>query len=175
MVAMHGSMPTETRMARTSALLALLTAIGLAAAPTPSEVPKLDWADLLPPEARVPAPIVDHTRIPTFDDLPHSAFVATVPELDGRMVKLPGFVVPLDMVGDKVTSFLLVPYFGACIHEPPPPPNQIVYVEFGDPVELSSMYHPVWVTGTLGTEAHTSELAYAGYTMLGEAVEKYQY
>ena len=82
---------------------------------------------------------------------------------------------PLDVAGDLVVSFLLVPYFGACIHQPPPPPNQIVYVEFAEPVELTSMYDPVWVTGTLGLDAHSSYLAHAGYSMRGQAVEKYRY
>lgn len=163
----------KTRMTRVAVLLAFLAAAGLAAAPTPSDVSVLGWADLLPAGAMTSPPIVDHTRIPTFD--PSTAFSATVPELDGRRVKLPGFAVPLDLVGDRVSSLLLVPYFGACIHEPPPPPNQIVYVEFGEPVELQSMYEPVWVTGTLGTEPHTSQLAHAGYTMEGEAVEIYRY
>ena len=113
--------------------------------------------------------------MPTFDDFPYTAAAETVPELDGALVKLPGFVVPLDIVGDQVASFLLVPYFGACIHQPPPPPNQIVYVVLADPVELESMYDPVWVTGIMGLDSHTSMLAHAGYSMQGRSIEKYRY
>lgn len=110
-----------------------------------------------------------------FDDFPVTTLDGVVPELNGENVKLPGFVVPLDVVGDKVASFLLVPYFGACIHVPPPPPNQIVYVEFEDPVKLESMYDPVWVTGKLGLEGHSSTLAKAGYSMKGTSLEEYRY
>ena len=110
-----------------------------------------------------------------FDDFPVTTLDGVVPELNGEHVKLPGFVVPLDVVGDKVASLLLVPYFGACIHVPPPPPNQIVYVEFEDPVKLESMYDPVWAIGELGLEGHSSTLARAGYSMKGKSLEKYQY
>ena len=162
-------------MSRIAVLFGVLAAAGLALAQGAGEVRELTWTDLLPPGELVPPQIVDHTRIPTFDDFPYTAAAKTVPELDGQVVKLPGFVVPLDVAGDLVASFLLVPYFGACIHQPPPPPNQIVYVEFVEPVELESMYDPVWVTGTIGTEGHTGTLAHAGYSMQGRAIEKYRY
>jgi hypothetical protein len=54
---------------------------------------------------------------------------AIVEDLNGRIVRMPGYLLPLDVIGAKVTEFLLVPYIGACIHVPPPPPNQIVYVK----------------------------------------------
>lgn len=138
-------------------------------------VRQLRWDDLLPPGETVPPQVVDHSAPVVFDDFPYTAAAGTVPELDGQMVKLPGFVVPLDVVEGKVASFLLVPYFGACIHQPPPPPNQIVYVTFADPVELQSMYDPIWVTGTMSLEAYAGGLAEAGYSMAGRAIEKYRY
>ena len=163
----------ERRMSRIPVLIGVLAVVGLAQGAT--EVRELKWTDLLPAGQLAPPQVVDHTRIPTFDDFPYTSVAETVPELAGQVVKLPGFVVPLDVAGDLVASFLLVPYFGACIHQPPPPPNQIVYVEFAEPVELTSMYDPVWVTGTLGLEGHFSNLAHAGYSMQGQAVEKYRY
>ena len=161
-------------MSRVTVLIGVLAVIGFVAQGA-SEVRELTWTDLLPPGQLAPPQVVDHTRIATFDDFPYTAVAETVPELDGQIVKLPGFVVPLDVAGDLVASFLLVPYFGACIHQPPPPPNQIVYVVFAEPVELTSMYDPVWVTGTLTLEGHASNLAHAGYSMQGQAVEKYRY
>ena len=140
-----------------------------------NEPRELTWDDLLPEGDAVPPPVVDHSSLALFDDFPVTTVDGVVPELNGENVKLPGFVVPLDVVGDKVASFLLVPYFGACIHVPPPPPNQIVYVEFEDPVELESMYDPVWVTGKLGLEGHASSLARAGYSMKGKSLEEYRY
>ena len=142
---------------------------------TGNEPRELTWDDLLPEGASVPPPVVDHSSLALFDDFPVTTADGVVPELNGEHVKLPGFVVPLDVVGDKVASFLLVPYFGACIHVPPPPPNQIVYVEFEEPVKLESMYDPVWVIGKLGLEGHASTLARAGYSMQGQSLEKYVY
>ena len=141
----------------------------------PGEPRELTWDDLLPEDASAPPPVVDHSSLALFDDFPMTTADGVVPELNGENVKLPGFIVPLDVVGDKVASFLLVPYFGACIHMPPPPPNQIVYVEFEEPVELESMYDPVWVIGELGLEAHSNSLARAGYSMKGTALETYRY
>ena len=153
-------------------LLAL--SLGVTAADD-EDVRELTWDDLLPEGESAPSPVVDHTALARFDDFPVTTPSGVVPELDGQLVKLPGFVVPLDVVGDKVSGLLLVPYFGACIHQPPPPSNQIVHVEYEEPVELESMYDPVWVTGRLGLEGRTSSLATAGYSMRGRAIEKYEY
>ena len=70
-------------------------------------------------------------------------------QLDGAAVKLPGYVVPLEEVQGELKEFLLVPYFGACIHTPPPPANQIVYVRVATPVKGFRMMDAVWVSGTL--------------------------
>lgn len=97
-----------------------------------------------------------------------------VPDLDGQRVRLPGFVVPLDHDGTRVSSFLLVPYFGACIHVPPPPANQIVYVQTADGYPMKELFDPVWVTGTITTQAHLNDVGDAGYTMKAEKVEAYE-
>jgi hypothetical protein len=97
-----------------------------------------------------------------------------VPDLDGQRVRLPGFVVPLDHDGTKVSSFLLVPYFGACIHVPPPPANQIVYVQTADGYPMKELFDPVWVTGTITTQAHSNDVGDAGYTLQAETVEAYE-
>ncbi|MCG8368938.1 MAG: DUF3299 domain-containing protein, partial [Proteobacteria bacterium] len=65
--------------------------------------------------------------------------------------------------------------FGACIHYPPPPANQIVYVTLDKPVELESPWDPIWATGELKTESYESDLASAGYTMAGRTIEEYKY
>jgi hypothetical protein len=80
-------------------------------------------------------------------------------ELDGSPVRMPGYLLPLEFDGDKVTEFFLVPYVGACIHTPPPPPNQIVHVrtEQGYTTD-GGLYTPVWVSGTMKTEQRTSSL-----------------
>ena len=139
------------------------------------DVRTLQWHDLLPADqVALPPPIVDHSAIP-FDSYPRNVHAPTVPSLDGELVRLPGFVVPLDVVEGKVSSFLLVPYFGACIHQPPPPPNQIVHVSFAAPVELESMYDPVWVTGRMRIETYSDAFVQAGYALTGREVEPYDY
>ena len=50
------------------------------------------------------------------------------PLILGQSVRLPGYVVPLEDLAAGIKEFLLVPYFGACVHSPPPPANQIVHV-----------------------------------------------
>ncbi|MFC6669151.1 DUF3299 domain-containing protein [Marinobacterium aestuariivivens] len=96
-----------------------------------------------------------------------------VPELDGRMVRLPGFVVPLEGDGQTVTSFFLVPWFGACIHTPPPPSNQIVHATFEPGTRLENLYDAVWITGVLTVEAFSHDLASAGYRLEAYRIEPY--
>ena len=99
-----------------------------------------------------------------------------VEELDGIQAKLPGFMVPLELAeGGKIKEFLLVPYFGACIHFPPPPPNQVVYVILDEPIEIESPWDPIWATGELTTKFRGSDLGSAGYTMAGRSIEEYEY
>ena len=95
--------------------------------------------------------------------------------LDGQRVRLPGFVVPLDFEDTETSEFLLVPYFGACIHVPPPPSNQIVYVKTVAGYPLKELFDPVWVTGEIRTDAHLNEVGDAGYTMQATIIEPYSY
>ena len=80
-------------------------------------------------------------------------------DLDGRKVRIPGYVLPLDFNGQSVHEFLLVPYVGACIHTPPPPMNQIVYVKASAGFENKGMYEPVWVEGTMSTRSGKHDLS----------------
>lgn len=95
------------------------------------------------------------------------------PSLDGKRVKLAGFVVPLERKGDAVLELLLVPYFGACIHTPPPPANQIVHVILKKPAEGMKMMDTFWVSGTLSLQHGDSSLGIYGYRMTGERLDPY--
>ncbi len=88
-------------------------------------------------------------------------------ELDGAKVNLAGFVAPLRYEDDIVTEFLLVPYFGACIHVPAPPANQtvLVSVDKADGLTFDESWGAVWVAGTLTANSATTDLATASYTM----------
>jgi hypothetical protein len=98
-----------------------------------------------------------------------------VESLDGKRIKLPGFVVPIEGDGKKLSEFLLVPYYGACIHVPPPPANQTVYVKVpkGN-AKIRHAFDTVWVTGTLSAKSFNSDLATAGYQLEAEAVTPYE-
>ena len=103
-------------------------------------------------------------------------------ELDKEVIKLPGYVLPLDFDGTAVKSFLLVPYVGACIHTPPPPPNQIVYVEMAKAYESEKLFEPVWVTGriTVGMDKKSltlvdgSDDVDVGYSLQATKIEPYK-
>lgn len=102
--------------------------------------------------------------------------------LDGQAVRIPGYLLPLELKGRKVSEFLLVPWVGACIHTPPPPPNQIVHVKPETPYEMSGMFEPIWVTGRLSLGAAKKSLYMVdgssdldiGYTIVANRVEPYK-
>lgn len=95
-------------------------------------------------------------------------------ELQGRGVRIPGFIVPLEGDQDTVSEFLLVPTLGACVHVPAPPPNQIVHVKLPKGKSFDGdIYNAVWVTGTLQISNFKSELADASYSMTGLDVQPY--
>lgn len=97
----------------------------------------------------------------------------TRPELNGQKVRLPGYLVPLEGQAGEWKEFLLVPYFGACIHSPPPPANQIVHVKAAIPAKGLRSMDTVWITGTLRTERRDTDMDVSGYTVDGAVVEKY--
>jgi len=103
--------------------------------------------------------------------------------LDGQSVRMPGYLLPLEFDGDKVTEFLLVPYVGACIHTPPPPPNQIVHVKTEDAYTTDGgLFSPVWVNGLMKTEQSQADLNFidgssnipSSYALEAESVEPYE-
>ena len=94
--------------------------------------------------------------------------------LDGAKIKISGFAIPLEMKGDKVTEFLLVPYFGACIHTPPPPANQIIHVISKKPVDNMRTMDAVTVSGTMGLNRAESPWGTSGYRLAVDKVEAYK-
>lgn len=91
-----------------------------------------------------------------------------------KRVKIPGYIVPVDYnAKGAIISFFLVPYFGACTHVPPPPPNQIIFVRYPSGFSVQALYEPFWVTGTLRVETMQSEIAESLYTLQGKTVEAY--
>ena len=105
-------------------------------------------------------------------------------ELEGRLIKLPGYLLPVEFSGTMVTEFLLVPYVGACIHVPPPPPNQIVHVKVTAKggYKSSKYFDPIMVTGVISAEMQVRDLYLVdgsngipmGYTMESRIIEPYR-
>lgn len=100
----------------------------------------------------------------------------TVAELNGTKVRIPGYTVPFDFSANaEIREFLLVPYYGACLHAPPPPPNQTIFAMKDDPIKLRDLAQAVWIEGTIFTQTQESELADAAYTIKVDQVEIYEY
>ncbi len=163
-----------------------------AVAPTPTPVPggdtatiELEWDSLIPDDFR-PDKLLEEFQVEDMaDDDPRAQELmdrlkevwdqAPVREdLDGRLVKLPGFVVPVEADADETTGFLLVPYYGACVHVPPPPANQTVYVvtETGKGTR-PELFDVIWVTGTMSVKRIDNDIAEAGYTLYANDIAPY--
>lgn len=109
------------------------------------------------------------------DFMPQLGTFNVVEELDGARVRIPGYVLPFEYsASGDVTEFLLVPYFGACIHTPPPPPNQIVYVTAETPAPLGNQWEAIWATGILRAKSNMNDLGDAAYTLEIESWETYE-
>jgi hypothetical protein len=111
------------------------------------------------------------------EDRYQQALVSTriKPEMDGRAVRIPGFIVPLEFDGEQIiTEFFLVPYFGACLHMPPPAPNQIIHVRYDKGLELEALYYPFWISGVLTASLVENDMATAAYAIEMDSYEAYQ-
>ena len=124
----------------------------------------LSWEQLMPAD-----------YVPVWDPVAPLPTAPVIEELNGKIVRLPGYVIPLKFDGLLVKEFLLVPYFGACIHVPPPPSNQVVYVILDKEQELGGLFATVWVTGQMQTQVKTTEYAESGYTIAASLVEPFDY
>lgn len=123
------------------------------------------------------AKVGDYANIPEgseLDFMPQLGTFNVVEELDGVRVRIPGYVLPFEYTeSGEVTEFLLVPYFGACIHTPPPPPNQLVYVTTNAPMDLGNQWDAIWAVGVLRTKSNMNDLGDAAYTLQIESWETY--
>ncbi|WP_423893630.1 DUF3299 domain-containing protein [Candidatus Pelagadaptatus aseana] len=152
------------------------------------EFETIEWTDLMPEEdlealLNPPSYITDiedgsaedqissqlqSTIAAAQDDRYQQALISTNirPELDGKTVRIPGFIVPLEFNDDEViTEFFLVPFFGACIHVPPPPPNQIIHVTSQEGLKLTALYDPFWISGILSASLKENDMATSAYAI----------
>ena len=142
------------------------------------DVLDLDWSDMIPPDGDSVTQrlqglgILPHDEMSTLRaEQPPSSGVRT--DFNGKIVRIPGYIVPLETSGSGVTEFILVPYVGACIHVPPPPANQLVFVTTQTPYESSGLFEAVNVTGMFGTASISTQLADIGYALSADLIEPY--
>ncbi len=165
-------------------LLALLLLVALPSW-AKDEPRELAWQEMIapdaPPELPDMRPLHDLSQLGNMNPEAAPAARQSLPDapvvkaLDGQHVRLPGYIVPLQVSEQgRTTEFLLVPYFGACIHVPPPPSNQIVHVTSELGVKLDELYQPYWIEGELQVKSSTSELADAGYGMEAQKIYVYE-
>ncbi|MGI9277585.1 MAG: DUF3299 domain-containing protein [Endozoicomonas sp.] len=141
------------------------------------EAMELSWGDLTPePDQKVvedfQAGKMDRNAVLSYLDELGNTPVEKMNSTYGRM---PGYLVPLNMDKDqKATELLLVPTLGACIHVPPPPPNQTIYIQFDKGIKVTEAgYTPYWVTGTMIVEKNSSEYTDTLYSINVESIEEY--
>lgn len=153
-------------------------------APTTAGYKEKTWDDLMPKNWDPMAPLkglkLDHLKdgdpraIEALEKIRAAWNDAPIePALDGQRIRIPGFVIPLERAGNKVSEFLLVPYFGACIHTPPPPSNQIIHVRTSKPLANMRTMDTMWVSGVMHAGKVDTEMGQAGYQLKAEWVTPY--
>ena len=160
---------------RRAVLAGMATAALVPHAARADDVVDLAWEDLLP-ENTVAIPqvfqdLIDHDQPPLSSQQPPSSGVRT--DWNGQVVRMPGFIVPIDYSGTGVTAFILVPYVGACVHVPPPPANQLVFVTTAEPYDSKGLFEPVHVTGMFGVSSTFTQLAEVGYALSADEIAPY--
>lgn len=132
----------------------------------------LNWTDLIPEGQPLIPPglqsLIQHDGPDMSGQQPASYGVRN--DWNGQVVRLPGYIVPIDFSGAGVTAFILVPFVGACIHVPPPPANQLVFVTTETPYETKGMFEAVRVVGTFRTAPVSTQIAQISYTLAAESI-----
>jgi hypothetical protein len=152
--------------------LATVSAARFVALPYEARVTPLEFAGAVPLPNE---PVVVMWDVLEGLDYRTGAVSKQLTALEGKRVKIPGFMVPLEDFAEVVTEFLLVPYFGACVHTPPPPPNQMVYVKMdGGAKTKIGWWDPVWIEGTLAVKNYDGPYGVAGFQLTGMRVTPYE-
>jgi hypothetical protein len=172
-----------TLIACAAALMAMLvfgSAIFSARGPAtqPTTFREIQWAELIPKDWDPIKRFRENNRGELDDSDPYAQRMMraiwdnapTVAHMDGAAVSLQGYVVPLEVAQGDLKEFLLVPDFGACLHTPPPPANQIVHVVAPHPVKGVRSMDTVWVSGTLETTRNESSMGMSGYQLQAAVV-----
>jgi hypothetical protein len=155
-----------------------------ATAVTPGSFRNVEWDELIPKDWDPAAAFKDFNLATLKDSDPRAMDLLatmraawdnapTAPEMNGVAIRIPGFIVPIERSGDSVRELLLVPYFGACVHVPPPPANQIIHVLVDPPLKDAHLMDTMWVSGTLETVRSPSSMGTSGYRMKAAKIVPY--
>lgn len=165
-------------ISRRKLLTCAAASAALPRAATAQDVTEITWDDLIPPGVPYSEIIgegeMDERNdvwLPVFDD----NATKLNPALDDAYIKMPGYIIPLEQTALGVSSFILVPYVGACLHTPPPPPNQLVFVTTITPWPSNNLWDAVWVTGRMKHEIQKTDVAETGYVLEAEFMEIYEW
>lgn len=143
------------------------------------------WDDLLP-KSWDPMKIIGDLKLDKLEDSDPKAIEAmeklkrmwsaapSNPAMNGKPIRIAGFLVPLEWGKRELKEFLLVPYFGACIHVPPPPANQIIHVVPDRPYKAKDGMDAVWVSGVITLANSRTEMGDSGYRIKAVKVEPYR-
>jgi hypothetical protein len=150
-----------------------------------TEWPEIKWEDMIPKDWDPTAEFkdLDFSKLQDSDSRAVEALdklkrawdnAPPEPSMNGRKGRIAGFTVPLEHQGDKVTEFLIVPYFGACIHVPPPPANQIIHAKSARPLTGVKMMMPIWTYGAFSVQHEETQWGVSGYRMTVDKVMPYE-
>ncbi len=168
----------HSQISRRTALLFCLAGVAVPRIALGAAAREITWDDLIPPGVPY-SEIIGEGELDEANDTWNPIYDANATKLndalDGALIRMPGFIIPLELGAEGVTSFLLVPYVGACIHTPPPPPNQLVIVSSKVPWPSDQLWDPVWVSGVMRTQLQSTELGQTGYVLTADEMEIYEW
>jgi uncharacterized protein len=137
--------------------LAIAALLGVALTAAPVSAPKITWN------------LLRGLNYKTGEQTPE------LKKVSGSVARIPGFMVPLEDDDNHVTEFLLVPYVGACVHTPPPPPNQIVDVRMaGSKTTQINLWDPIWVEGKFEVSTVKSPYGDVSFKLTANVIEPYK-
>lgn len=168
----------KTMIDRRTTLMLLAGPVAAPATAFGATAREIMWEDLIPPGVPY-SEIIAEGEMDEFNDTWNPVYDANAvklnEDLNGAYIRMPGFIIPFEVTAAGVTTFMLVPYVGACVHVPPPPANQLVMVDAATPWPGDNLWDPVWVTGVMRTKLQATELGQTGYAIAADGMEVYEW
>ena len=168
----------HTSVSRRRLLLAAGAALAAPRSAMASTPLRVTWDMLIPPGVPY-SEIIGEGELDEINDTWNPIYDANATKLNevlaGAYIRMPGYIVPLEMSSVGTSAFILVPYVGACIHTPPPPPNQLVFTTINPPWPIEDLWNAVWVTGTMSTQLQSTEIAETGYALAADNIELFEW